>query len=488
MRIGFLDTVNYDYTVKTVYQQPLGGSSSAVCYLAEELAKWGQDVFLLNKTTTPGVFLDVTCLPFASMTAELRQSLDVLIVINMADQGRQIRAVLPERTRLILWSGHAHDQPAMQGLRRVDECDHYDGFALVSEWQSQQFQQHFAIDSRRIRVLRNGISPAFHSDTRRSPTLSHQKPYPPVLAYTSTPFRGLDVLLESFPAIRRAIPEVVLKVFSSMKVYNLPEETYEALYQRCREMDGVEYVGSIAQPVLAEKLAAASILAYPNTFAETSCIAVMEAMASGCWIVTSDLGALPETTAGFARLVPTYGSQTEYQQLFTDAVIEVVQRRLAQPEEVEERLQQQVSYVNRVYRWSERAKEWIAWLESLVAPTAHGSIERQAIDTLQQQAERVFQQQEYVQVATMYHQLLEQAPEQWSHYWYLGLSLLLQGDLGEAQEVWITALLGSEEALDDRLFELSSLLKIESARQQQLGNSAAVERIGICLQALAENF
>ncbi len=29
MRIGFLDTADYDYTIETVYQRLLGGSSSA---------------------------------------------------------------------------------------------------------------------------------------------------------------------------------------------------------------------------------------------------------------------------------------------------------------------------------------------------------------------------------------------------------------------------------------------------------------------------
>ena len=357
MRIAFLDVVDYDYTPEMVYEQPLGGSSSAICYLAEELVKQGQEVFLLNKTTTPGVFFGVTCLPFVEMPVDLRQSLDVLVVVNVSEHGRQIRAVLSERTCLVLWSQHACDQPAIQGLHRPDEYSVYDGFALVSEWQSGQYQQHFALDRQRIQVLRNGISPAFQREARSSSITIPHKPYPPILAYTSTPFRGLDLLLDTFPLIRQAIPGVTLKVFSSMKVYNLPETDYAALYQRCQETESVEYIGSVSQPVLAEELKTVSILAYPNTFAETSCIAVMEAMASGCWVVTSDLGALPETTAGFARLIPVSDDRSAYEQRFVDAVTDVVQQSLASPIEAEQRLQQQVSYVNQAYRWSVRAKE-----------------------------------------------------------------------------------------------------------------------------------
>ncbi len=96
-----------------------------------------------------------------------------------------------------------------------------------------------------------------------------------------------------------------LKVFSSLKVYQATEDRdeWEPLCRRCAETAGVKYVGSLTQPELARELRSVNILGYPNTFAETSCISVMEALASGCLVLTSNWGYLPETTASFARFI-----------------------------------------------------------------------------------------------------------------------------------------------------------------------------------------
>jgi glycosyltransferase involved in cell wall biosynthesis len=72
----------------------------------------------------------------------------------------------------------------------------------------------------------------------------------------------------------------------------------------------VEYVGWLTQPELARELRSVNILGYPNTFAKTSCISVREALASGCFVVTSNWGYWPETAAGFARLIPLSQSNT----------------------------------------------------------------------------------------------------------------------------------------------------------------------------------
>jgi glycosyltransferase involved in cell wall biosynthesis len=134
----------------------------------------------------------------------------------------------------------------------------------------------------------------------------------------------------------------------------------------------VEYIGSLPQPELAGQLRAASVLAYPNTFAETSCIAVLEAMASGCRVVTSDLGALPETCAGFAPLIPLNGDRAIYLNHFVEETVRVLQE-LAAPDTagLESFLRRQLEHIDQTATWPMRAQEWIARLQqrAVLAPS-----------------------------------------------------------------------------------------------------------------------
>ena len=107
------------------------------------------------------------------------------------------------------------------------------------------------------------------------------------------------------------------------------------------------------------------MLAYPNTYQETCCIAAMEAMASGCKIVTSALGALPETTAGFATLVSQVETKESIKEHFTQACLGELEAVFTDPDRVESSLREQVDYANREYNWGYRAQLWVNWLESL---------------------------------------------------------------------------------------------------------------------------
>jgi glycosyltransferase involved in cell wall biosynthesis len=365
MKIAFADPIACDYTIETPYQQPLGGSQSALCYLAEELASQGHEVFLLNNSKTPRISRGVVCvpLPLTNLDPAKLQALDALVVLNLAGYGAKLRSHLSKQTQLILWTGHTNYNRDMQALHDPAKLAMYDGFAFVSGWQRDRFLAEFAIAPEKTTILRNAIAPAFTGLFPSHTDILSPKNWPPVLAYTSTPFRGLDLLLEIFPRIRQAIPGTRLKVFSSMKVYHVSDaadqEKYGELYRQCQETEGVEYIGAIPQKNLAKELQKVTVLAYPNTYLETSCIAVMEAMASGCYIVTSDLGALPETTAGFARLIPITPDRESYKIQFTNAVISALEQL------DESHIQSMVNYINQGFTWTVRSPEWIAWLESL---------------------------------------------------------------------------------------------------------------------------
>ena len=92
-------------------------------------------------------------------------------------------------------------------------------------------------------------------------------------------------------------------------------------------------------------------------FPETGCIAVMEAMASGCAIVTSDLAALPETTEGFATLIPVNDDWHAYSRKFLSALDRSID--FVRSDAGVEHLWRQVEHVNATCTWAVRARQWV---------------------------------------------------------------------------------------------------------------------------------
>ena len=224
VKIAFLDPAGGNYTPDTPRLQPLGGSQSALCYLAEALAAAGLQVTLVNGTRTPGLVRGVRCLPAAAMPWEGMRAFDVVVLLNgcPTDALTRLRAALDGGRKLILWMQHAVDQPAAQCLAEPQARACWDGYAFVSRWQMDGYLKAFGLDPGRCRILRNGIAPAFSSLFPAGANIMAAKPWPPVLAYTSTPFRGLDVLLDSVPRLRTAIPGTIVRVFSSLEGYQIP--------------------------------------------------------------------------------------------------------------------------------------------------------------------------------------------------------------------------------------------------------------------------
>jgi glycosyltransferase involved in cell wall biosynthesis len=372
----FLDFTRWDYDVSAPLSRPLGGSQSAMCYLATALARHKQHVTTLTGTTQPGTICGVRCLHYQDVPAETFAPADTLtIVLNgPGDVVRDVRKVIPSGRPLILWTQHSYDQPAMQSLRDPAIVAMWDQIVCISDWQKATVHEQLGVPLEKMDVLRNAIGPTFENMFRDANQLADAKANALRLAYTSTPFRGLNLLLACFPSIYRRHPSCHLDVFSSMQVYGKSGEgdTFQPLYDQCQAMEGVNYRGSVNQTELAKELSGVTMLAYPNTFAETSCIAAMEALAAGLLVVTSDLGALPETCSGWARLVPPAGPDRTQEQFAIDFARTVIQSLIElesdRPRWMQQRFDQSQA-INAGCNWNIRAAEWIKaaehWLKTL---------------------------------------------------------------------------------------------------------------------------
>ena len=88
-----------------------------------------------------------------------------------------------------------------------------------------------------------------------------------------------------------------------------------------------------------------------------------------------------------------------------------------------------------------------------------------SVDNWQQQAYELFLEGEYYQAASLYEQLIEVQPDIKSHYWYLGLILLLQGKEIEAQTTWAMVIMeGEPEQVELWSIELVEILEAEAQR------------------------
>ena len=77
---------------------------------------------------------------------------------------------------------------------------------------------------------------------------------------------------------------------------------------------------------------------------------------------------------------------------------------------------------------------------------------------------------EYERAISLYEQAIEAQPDVKSHYWWMGLALLLQGQEAEAQLSWLMAMAeGEPEQVNRWTAELVQILDAEATRQEDLG-------------------
>lgn len=197
-----------------------------------------------------------------------------------------------------------------------------------------------------------------------------------VLVHHSNPQRGLSLLVDVFEKLCKEYDNIELKVHSSWSIYEDPkhhflkngtnwQQEYEKsdLYQRLEEHPKIHNIGYLPNEELKKSLASSHIFAYPNIMVETFCLSLLEAMSAGCLCVHSSLGALPETASNWTMMYDYYEKIPQHEERFYEVLknaIEIVNKKQTQ-----EHLKKQKEYIDYLFNWDRRTKDWINLLESL---------------------------------------------------------------------------------------------------------------------------
>lgn len=201
-------------------------------------------------------------------------------------------------------------------------------------------------------VSGNGIAPEDFIEVDGNERTPHR------MVYMSAYNRGLKLLLDMWPEVKKEVPDATLDVYYGWESYDAinrdnPErmEWKDGLVKQMKELEGVTDYGRISHKQIAEELSKSDVLAYPCIFPEVYCITYVKAMAAGTYPVTSD----------YAELVSYDGAHAHYerdgiQQFITDytqLLIKTLKEGVS--DEVRTNLKQTA---RNKYSWKSTAKEW----------------------------------------------------------------------------------------------------------------------------------
>ncbi len=259
--------------------------------------------------------------------------------------------------KMIYWNQLSYDQEAVRFLSYRENVDRLDKIVFVSHWQCEQFRKAFKIPGSKSHVIKNACIGTEKRVPRRDGKVR--------ICYASTPWRGLDVLLKAWEILNPEDCE--LHVFSSCKIYgpeySAEEQKYQYLYDWCERLPGVSYRGSIPNEDLRKELPSFDMMAYPCTFEETSCIAVIDALSAGLRVACSAIGALPETTEGWARIYSYEEDRIAHAVLFAGILEEEISK--IRSGELDEYLSMQSSIYHPRWSWDKRIEEWNSLLKNI---------------------------------------------------------------------------------------------------------------------------
>jgi glycosyltransferase involved in cell wall biosynthesis len=260
---------------------------------------------------------------------------------------------------------HLHDlplDPEAAHLKEEESRKRFHKLVFSSNWQYQQFRDYLGVPySLQSTVIETGVEPI--------PLV--EKPKDKIrMIYTSTPHRGLEILVPVFEVLAQKYPNIELDVFSSFGIYGSQWEQrnkpYEQIFERCKAHPQINYHGWASNEVVREAYQRAHIFAYPCIWPETSCRSLIEAMSAGCLAVHPNFSALTDTSGGLTvQYDGDHSDMNAHANYFAHTLMYAIEN--VQRNDLSNMLTYVKSYADTRFSWTTVIHKWKSLINSLKA-------------------------------------------------------------------------------------------------------------------------
>lgn len=207
----------------------------------------------------------------------------------------RVRKIEEDKIR-VYWVHDTANDPETNHLKNSFSRDRFHKLVFCGHWQYNQYLNTLNIPATDKCIV---------IDTPIIPITPFVKSTDEVrLIYTSTPQRGLALLVPVFIQLAKKYTNIKLDVFSSFSIYgwDQADEQFRELFDACRSHPQINYHGSQPNEVVREHLQRAHIFAYPSIWQECNSRALIEAMSAGCLCIHPNIAGLSDTSGNITSM------------------------------------------------------------------------------------------------------------------------------------------------------------------------------------------
>jgi glycosyltransferase involved in cell wall biosynthesis len=317
------------------------GSEEAVIYLSQKLANRGYKVVVFGNPPQNSSYSQENQNPrYVPVQFPYNSKLDIAVSWRMPTSGSALKQ---KATKVYLWPHDTYHWPVPK-----ENIDAFNDVLWISEWQRTQWISINPGFEKFKNIYGNGVILE-----QFEPIQDRINPYSCI--YGSNYARGLAILLNIWPEIKKQFPKATLDIYYGWQHWGLLTATQEAsMRQQVIDLTALDVHehGLVGHEELNKAYAKASLWTYPCTAPECFSITALRAQGSGAIPVIIEGTALKETVRHGYKCA----SSQQYLQLLTQALQQVDKIPLEQRKQMRK-------FIEDEYTWDKIADKWIKTFE-----------------------------------------------------------------------------------------------------------------------------